>query len=265
MLAFAVKAQIAAEAQGGQVTMWTALGIDQELSKRWTSVTDFGYGRHSDPDNFDIAKRQGLNVVMQNFVFKINEHFGVAICAGYWRRNAYNDTPPYDSRSYPYAWRNEFRPYQKFYYDLKLKKIKISNTIRFDERFYYDQDLSKRWTTPFEFRTRFMTNWKIPLFSNQKNWILCNDEVLASTVKFGQANVLATGKHWSDITFMENRLSLYYRRSMHENRIDVDLGLMYQYWRERVTSPNFNNSLNVMVDVILRDPFSWHKEKKSQG
>lgn len=254
------RAQIGAEAQGGKLTTWCALGIDYKLSAHWTSVTDFGYGRHSDPNNTQLLKRQGLNVITQDFICKINNHWRFALAAGYWRRNAYTEGTPYDARPFPYQFRNELRPYQRLYYDHKVGNLKITHALRADERFYYDQDLRGPWTTPFEFRARYMVNVKIPLGQNGKHWLIPNDEVLSAIDQYASTTAQQKGKKWSPYQITENRLSLYYRRSFQEQRIDIDIGLMHQYWRERPGLTNFNVSYNIMLDVIIRDPFRKKKE-----
>jgi hypothetical protein len=252
-------AQIGAEAQGGQFTMWTALGIDQEISKKWLSVTDLGFGRHSDPNNLQVLKRQGLNVVTQDFVYKPNPHWGFAFSFGYWRRNAYEDNTPYDERPVPYSFRNELRPFQRINYYHTIKNINVSHSIRADYRFYYDQNFSDVWTTPFEFRARYMQTWKFPLSKDHKNWFITNDEVLSAIDRYSGVTALVKNANWSPYQITENRLSVYYRRSFVEKRIDIDIGLMHQYWRDKPGVNNFSVSYNLMFDIIIRDPFSRTK------
>ncbi len=253
-------AQIGAEAQGGQASFWTALGIDQELSKKWLSVTDLGYGRHSDPDNIQFAKRQGLNVFTQDFIYKPNSHWHFAFSFGYWRRNFYSEDLPFDARQFPYQFRNEVRPFQKIIYVSNLKNIKIIHTFRTDYRFYYNQNLSDIWTTPFEFRARYMQAWKFPLTKNLKNWFIINDEVLSAIDNYSSKTKIATGNSWSPYQITENRFSVYYRR-VFGNKIDIDIGVMHQYWRDKPGVANFNVSYNLMFDIIIRDPFGKRKEE----
>lgn len=247
-------AQIGAEAQGGRLTLWTALGIDYKLSSRWASMTDLGYGCHSDPDNTQLFKRQGLNVLTQDFIYHINSHWRVAISGGYWRRNAYQDQAPYNARNFPYEFRNELRPYQRLYYKLNIGQVKITNTFRIDERFYFTQNFHDAWTTPFEFRARYMLDGRRPFTKDKQNWVIVNDEVLTAIDE-------RAGGSWSDYQLTENRLSLYYRHTFTKQRVDIDLGLMHQYWRERPGASNFNVSCNIMFDVILHDPFRKQQEK----
>jgi hypothetical protein len=252
-------AQIGAEAQGGQATVWTALGIDQEISKKWLSVTDLGFGRHSDPNNFTLLKRQGLNVITQDFIYKANSHWHFAFSFGYWRRNAYDDFEPYDMRAQPYQFRNELRPFQKIYYLHKIGKVKLQHTFRTDYRFYYNQNFSDVWSTPFEFRARYLQAWKFPLDKNQKNWFIVSDEVLSAIDQYAGAVAKIKNTNWSPYQITENRFSVYYRRSFIEKKIDLDFGLMHQYWREKPGTNIFNISYNLMFDIIIRDPFSKKK------
>jgi hypothetical protein len=251
--------QIGAEAQGGQLTFWGALGLDQAIGKKWTSVTDIGYGRHSDPDNLQIFQRQGLNVLTQDFVYKPNTHWKFAFSFGYWRRNAYDDIPPYEQRAKPYQFRNEVRPFQRIYYLHTINRVKISHAFRTDYRFYYNQDFSDRWSTPFEFRARYLQAWKFPLDKEQKNWFILNDEVLTAVDKYSASLISVKGTTWSPYQFTENRLSFYYRRTL-GGRIDLDIGLMHQYWRERPGVNTFQISYNLMFDIIIRNPFKQSTE-----
>jgi len=254
--------QIGAEAQGGKVSLWTALGIDQKISKRWLSVTDIGYGRHSDPNNTAIVKRQGLNVVTQDFIYKANTHWYFSISMGYWKRNFYTDNMPYDAGNYPQQFRNDIRPYQKTYYYHSIKDVVITHVFRTDYRFYYDQAFNERWTTPFEFRARYLQSWKIPITKNKKNFIIPIDEVLTAIDKYSATVAKQKNSKWSPYQFTENRLSLYYRRSLLNNKIDIDLGVMYQYWRDKSGVSAFNTSYNVMFDIIIKEPFDWKKDKE---
>jgi hypothetical protein len=252
--------QIGAEAQGGKVSLWTALGIDQKISERWLSVTDMGYGRHSDPNNSAFLKRQGLNVLTQDFIYKANKHWSFSVSMGYWRRNVYDDNLPYDARNYPQQFRNEVRPYQKTYYHHAVKNMKVTHVLRTDYRFYFDQTFNHRWPTPFEFRARYLQSWKISLTKDKKNFIIPIDEVLTGVDKYSATVAQQKNSKWSPYQFTENRLSLYYRRSLFEQKIDIDIGMMYQYWRDKPGVSTFNISYNIMFDIIIKEPFDWKKE-----
>ncbi len=252
--------QVGAEAQGGKVSMWLALGIDQKISKHWVSVTDIGYGRHSDPNDLLLVKRQGLNVLTQDLIYKINKHWHFSACFGYWRRDFYTDDIPYNARSYPYQFRNEIRPYQKTYYHHQLKNIDITHVLRTDYRFYYEQTFATRWSTLFEFRLRYLQVWKIPLTKNKKNFIIPIDEILTAIDKNSSATTTPKNYKWSPYQFTENRFSLYYRRSLFNQKVDIDLGIMYQYWRDRPGTNTFNTSYNLMIDIIFKEPFERKKK-----
>jgi len=255
--------QIGAEAQGGKTSLWMALGIDQKISNRWASITDIGYGRHSDPNNNALVKRQGLNVVTQDFIYKANAHWFFAFSFGYWRRDFYDDNIPYNSRNYPLQYRNEIRPYQKTYYSHNLKNIIITHVFRTDYRFYYDQTFTDKWPTPFEFRARYLQVWKIPLTKNKKNFIIPIDEVLTAVDQYATTVASQKNSKWSPYQFTENRLSVYYRRSLLDQKIDFDLGVMYQYWRDKPGVSTFNTSFNLMIDVIIKEPFERKKAKEN--
>lgn len=256
--------QIGAEAQGGQASLWTAIGIDQRIAGKWLSVTDLGFGRHSDPDNFLLLKRQGLNVFTQDFVYKANSHWHFTVSSGYWRRNAYDDVSPFDSRATPYQFRNEIRPFQKIYYLHAIGIIRLQHVLRTDYRFYYNQDFSDVWTTPFEFRARYLQAWKFPLDKKRRNWFIASDEVLSAIDQYSGTMTKIQNAKWSPYQITENRFSVYYRRSFIEKRIDIDFGIMHQYWREKPGLNTFNISYNLMFDIIIKDPFGKRKTESGE-
>ena len=246
------QAQIGAEAQGGKITSWVAVGFDHELGKRWTSATDLGIGRHSDPSgDLNPVKRTGLFVLTQDFIYRLSPHWRLALSGGYWRRDNYQDSPPYDFNQ-PNYYRNELRPFMRLYYDTSFGKLLFTNTVRTDYRFYFTPELS-RWATPFEFRLRDMVNVKLPLDSERRNWIVVSDEVLTATDNYSRATADLMGHQWSPYKLTENRASLYYRRSFAftAHKLDWDIGIMHQYWRE-AQKTQFNTSYNLMMDFIVR-------------
>ena len=255
-------AQIGAEAQGGRLTTWFALGLDQEISKRLTSVTDFGFGRHSDPTNLTLFEKQGLWVFTQDFIYRLNEHWRIAASFGYWRRNYYSDSPPYEPmRGLEY--RNEVRPFQRIYYDQKIGNMRLTHTVRMDYRFYWLPEFNERWATPFEFRARYMMNLKLPITHDRVNQIIINDEILTAVDKMNSVDATLTQQKWSAFKLTENRCSIYYRRQLSHFHADLDLGLMHQYWRE-VKASDFTTSFNVMVDLIVYNPFGRKKVESSE-
>ena len=44
--------------------------------------------------------------------------------------------------------------------------------------------------------------------------------------------------------------------------MDIDIGVMYQYWRDKPGENTFNTSYNLMFDVIIKEPFDWKKTKE---
>ena len=244
-------AQIGAEAQGGQLTTWVAVGLDKEISARWSSVTDIGVGRHSDPrGDLNPLKRQGLLVVTQDFIYRLSPHWRLALSAGYWRRNSYQDAAPYDANQ-PNSYRDELRPFQRVYYDAQLGKTLFTNAFRTDYRFYFGPGFRRRWPTPFKFRVRDMVNVKLPLEASRRHWLIVSDEVLSATDDYSAGRANQAGRHWSPYKLTENRFSVYYRRRFPERKLIWDLGIMHQYWRETQRTA-FHTSYNLMMDFIVR-------------
>jgi hypothetical protein len=103
-----------------------------------------------------------------------------------------------------------------------------------------------------------MVNIKIPVSGDNVHWIIINNEILTAIDKNSDAVSSVTGQKWTPYVFTENRFSLYYRRKLHKMRADFDIGLMDQYWRE-VRQAEFTTSYNVMLDLIIYEPFGRHR------
>jgi hypothetical protein len=135
----------------------------------------------------------------------------------------------------------------------------LTHTARFDYRFYWTPGFDARWPTPFEFRARYMLNLKIPITPDKLNQIILVNEILAAVDKRNDSEAALTGAKWSPFKLTENRFSVYYRRRIAHLNADLDIGLMHQYWRE-VRQTDFTTSLNVMVDLIVYNPFSRKRD-----
>lgn len=249
-------AQITSAAQGGNAASWSALGLVQQMRGNWRATTNIGTGMHSDPDKKDlkIAQKMGVFVAKQSFSYQLSHHLAISSGLGYWRKYKYASSQPYDKRPSPLSYRNEFRSFSKVNYSFKLGNIKIGQYIRPEFRFFYNQNLSGRWPTPFEFRIRYRLSGKIPLNKKRTNYLVILDEVFSATDKYGKTNAGSTT--WSPYKFTENRLSLFYKHSFIKNKLDLDVGIMNQYWRKKMTSNGFNVTNTLMVDLIIYDIFS---------
>ena len=105
-----------------------------------------------------------------------------------------------------------------------------------------------------------MVNMKFPLTADKINQIIVVDELLSANDKYNANDAEKFGREWSGFKLTENRFSLYYRRRVKGLNADFDIGLMHQYWRE-VKQSEFTNSVNVMLDLIIYNPFSRKKNE----
>lgn len=72
--------------------------------------------------------------------------------------------------------KNEYRPWQEFYYQSKLKKITFTQRLRTEERFQQqviNQELSKKYQ--YIFRLRYRLEAQYPLKSNKIAFLLANE------------------------------------------------------------------------------------------
>jgi hypothetical protein len=189
-----------------------------------------------------------LAVVTQDFSYRFNRHWRATISAGYWHRDYYANTPPYDHQGNEF--RNEFRPFQRVYYDWDWGKVQLSNQVRADYRFFFTPGFS-RWPTTFEFRPRDMVKATIPIGHSGKNFIIPMYEILAGIDKYGPERQALYHQVWSDMTWFDNRPAIFLRHHLEDKKADVDVGVMYQRVRSTY-DPRWDTSINLMFDIIFR-------------
>ena len=79
-----------------------------------------------------------------------------------------------------------------------------------------------------------MVTARFPLDQAGHRFLILSDEVLTATDAYSADATRTLGRSWSPYKLTENRASVYYRRVLEipHHRLDCDLGVMYQYWRE---------------------------------
>lgn len=244
-------AQMTAQGQGGNAVFWLAFGVEQKLGDRWTSKTDVAFSSRSTLNTWNPFEELGVLPANQEIVFKISKHFKISQGFFYARNHQEKDNIKFAV--------NEYRFYNKLFFDTQIGKLKISNFLRWAFRIYSTNTNFN--PKPFAYRNRLGTKLSYPLGKQEKNYLIAITEFFIST----QKKVDASGNSsFSAFIYRENRTSLFYRRKFPTNNMNVllDLGLMLQTWRKGETN-NFHKTVLYQIGLTLQNPFS--KKPKNEG
>lgn len=258
-----VKSQITSAAQGGNAASWTAIGIEQKIKKNWMASFNIGNGRHSTPNQNDyhLFKNQGVSVIKQQFAYQ-QKHWQYTGGIGFWNRKNYSLNPPYALLNSPYQTRHEFRWYVKLAFTHQINSFKLSYGMRPEFRYFFKKNIPERWNTPFEFRARYDINIKYSFKGKKDHLILINEIFTAIDKPYLTSKYSGYHAGWTDYVFTENRVSLFYKHTFMNGWFDVDLGVMNQYWRIKISDREFTSTNTLMMDIIIHDLFSRMFAKK---
>ncbi|MDO1449425.1 DUF2490 domain-containing protein [Rhodocytophaga aerolata] len=247
VLTTGAQAQVTSPGQGGKAVVWTALEVQQQLNKRWTSYTTIGIGRHSHLTDYAVIEQQGTFTLRQGMAYKLSRHFTFSLTAMYGNRAYYEESlPPYQQ---------EIRLYPKLSHSFKRGNFSFSQALRLDIRRFYQPDWSS-WKDPLELRPRYQGKATLPLSGNKTNSLIVLTEVMGSAKGAGKQAGFTLWPDMKPFHFTENRTSLYFRHHLSRLNWDLDLGLMHQYWR--LHEHTFISTMHVAVDLIIKNPFSVH-------
>ena len=75
---------------------WFAIGLKQNINKKETitSATHFGLGRISNPDNYNLFKKQSIYVINEEIANRFKQNWKLSVALSYRWQNKYKATPP---------------------------------------------------------------------------------------------------------------------------------------------------------------------------
>ena len=220
---------------------WFAIGLEQNLDKNEmiSSATYFGLGRVSDPDDYNLVKKQSIYVVNEEVSHRFHKNWKYAVALSYRWQNRYMDTPPYELDT-PDA-RQELRIYGRFSYLNSLGKFDYSFSYRPEIRFFYNPDFSTA-TKNTQFRSRFRGKASFNLNPLKTQKIITTAELLFSTTKTD---------NWSKFEYQETRLCLYYSVAFPKQKITLNLGYMNNLLgKSSITDVHY-----LALDIAIKNPF----------
>jgi len=236
--------QITAQGQGGKSVAWLALGVNQDLNNKWTSITQAAYSRHSALDTWNGLKQSGVFTVRQGIKYKFAKNWSFTNMFLFAQRY-YND------EAHPKLI-NEVRYAPSVNYKLKLGRFSIDQKVTTEFRKYYNPGFSKALPKPFDFRLRYLIKGTVGLDKAKRNEIIALTEVFASTSKYETQKEV----EWSEFTFNETRVSLYFRHKCGEKKnIIFDAGAMSQTWHTK-RQEKYRETVMLQFDLIIVNPFS---------
>lgn len=237
-----VLAQITAQGQGGKTVLWHAVGLEQQLGKRWVNKNVLAYSRRSNMDSWNPVQLAGVFTVREELEYRISKKFKASVGVFYAQRG-------YADSAHP-EFLNELRFYPRIYHQFQAKRIRFSQYLRTDLRLFTAPGF-KAWHKPFEFRLRYLMKMTVPVHKNNRHFMVFITEFLAAT----DEEVEPDGrKRFTRFNFTENRSSVFYRHHIPRPDMYFDIGVMNQMWRG-VTDQKFNQTLLFQVDWVFVNPF----------
>jgi hypothetical protein len=226
---------------------WGAVGITQQISKKWLITAYVGAARESDPNNWSLLHKPAIFVLNQETQYLFNDRWQLAICSSFRKQNRYIEEEPFTS-SDP-SLRNEARYYLRLYYRNTLGKMNITYSFRPELRFFYDTHWNHWSAAPEELRIRFKIQINIPLNAAKTNQFVFANEWLSATdeKRSGEGHL-----YWSTYNFTEDRFTTYLRHVIKKPSLIVDIGLMQQF---KFSKDKNDYIPHLAFDLIFQNPF----------
>jgi len=242
-----IRAQLSPPGLGKTKTaFWSAVGVKRKLDSvgKKETMTYFGLGRKSDPDNSRLLENQAILVLNHEVYrnFAPNQQYSYAL--SYRRQDNYETKAPYRFEGIE----QEFRVYGRYAYTLHLgDRLKWKNTARQEFRKFYTADFSKA-DENFQFRTRLKTQLTYILPTKTKQALALSAEGLFAVSRYNGSD-----KNWSKFAYKEARLGLYYLFQIPKTPLAMDIGYVNNLIKGYRTAKSGVHYL--AVDLIWTIPY----------
>ncbi|MFN8415532.1 MAG: hypothetical protein U0U66_04290 [Cytophagaceae bacterium] len=232
---------------------WFAVGVRQELDtlKAWQSVTYFGIGRKSKPDNSNPFDKPAILVLNQEFYHQFHHRWQYSFALSYRRQDEYEKLSPYEHES-P-AIRQELRAYGRLSLITKFSRFKWVNTYRQEFRSFYNPDFTS-FDEAWQLRSRFRTQLTCTLDKRKIHRFITGAEVLFSTSYHNSTS------NWNALAYKESRFTFYYSYSPKTVSAIFNIG----YMNNLVGAEDMYIAHYLAIDVIIENPWSLKNRSKSK-
>lgn len=233
---------------------WVAVGLRESLDSSGSkqSVTYFGLGRISHPDNLSPIQKPAILVVNQEFYHQFSTNWQYSIALSYRSQREYNELPPFESAS-P-STKQEFRVYGRITHLWKSARIKLASTFRQETRWFFHPDFSPT-HDHLQLRSRFRTHMAISLGHKKIHRLITSAEVL-----FSASHMREAVPKWSTLSYKESRFCMYYSYAPPKTAFILDIGYMYDLiGMEEVVNVHY-----ICMDIVWENPIKKWKQKKAR-
>lgn len=219
---------------------WSAVGVQQKITEKTTSMTYFGEGRISGPDSNDLMQEQSILVLNEEIYHTLSPKWTYSYALSYRRQDEYNSISPYELQD-P-AIQQEFRVYGRLSNTIAMGAVKWKNTIREEARKFYTPDFDNP-EDIFQLRTRLKTQLSVSL--DKQNKLTGSAEALFSVGD-------ETNEGWGSYGYKESRFCFYYSYAPQSLPVTFDVGYMNDLmgYGHDVSDANY-----LAFDIIVKDPF----------
>lgn len=228
---------------------WLAFGVQQDLDtlkgQGWSSTSYLGFGRVSDPDNYNLIQKPSIFIINQEFKNKFTENWEYSLALSYRTQKNYSKAAPY-GRDDP-ATKQEFRVYGRLSYVFKTSFVEITPTLRQEVQNYFTGNFGT-YPEKLRLRSRFRVKFKFPLSEDGMHKMSFYSEQLFSS------SLRSDPERWTRFEYKDSRFSLYYTLSPTSIPWDFNLGYMNNLiGKKDVTTAHY-----IGMDLIWKNPFNRH-------
>ena len=223
------------------VAVWSAFGVTQKLSDRWTLSVYAGGSLKSDPDNYSLFRKPGIFVLNEEAVYHICKKWSIGLCVSHRIQYEYESASPFESDTPPN--KKEERFYTRIYYRDSLMNLPFVFSVRPELRIYHSDHWSEWTPVDREVRLRFKAQISANLNSSKTNQLIIANEILTAT----DHEEITNHAFWTGYHFTEDRLSTYLRHKFGKLLI-IDVGFMHQIKKDG------SYIGHLAFDVILNNP-----------
>ncbi len=233
---------------GAKVVGWAAVGFTQTVSPRWSVTTYAGTSTQSTFANDVFWKKPAISVINQEWAYQFASHWQLVMAGSLRSQSLYEETPPYEPKQ-P-AVRREIRGYARlFFRHQQGSKLNWAHSFRPEYRRFFGPGWQE-WPTPVQIRLRLKSQLSYPLNPAKTTLIIAANEVL--TTIDGVNDLPNRPLKWSPYRVSEDRLSMFIRRTLHKPAVNLDAGLMHQFWWD-ANAQKIRYTAYLSVDLLFRD------------
>ena len=197
-----------------------------------------------------FGKKPAISVVNQEVAYQFAKHWQIVLAGSLRFQDLYEEAPPYNPKE-P-AVRDEIRLYTRlFFRHTQGAKLSWAHSLRPEYRLFLTPNWHT-WPDPFQIRLRLKSQLSYPLNAKNTTQFIAANEVLSTLNRIRDAS--SQSLSWGLYNLSEDRLSMFVRRVLKKPAVNVDFGLMHQFWWDE-SSQKIRYTTYFSLDFLFRNPF----------